>query len=385
MTKHIERTFKLNQTTLKNRIFKPAMSEQLADSQGNPKAELMAKLYRTWGYGGAAMLITGNIMVDRKALGEPSNVVLDEASDLGKFRRWVNAVKPTGSLLFAQLNHPGKQVPRFLDSQPMAPSAVPIGGPLAAGFKVPREMTAADIARVIGQFATSACLAREVGFDGIEIHGAHGYLINQFLSPKHNQRTDEWSDGLRFVSEVYSAIRRAVGPEFPVLVKLNSSDFEKGGYSEADALRVMKAMEELGIDGIEISGGTYESQSMTGEGQEAGSYFLNFARGASENLNIPVLLTGGFQSAVQIDAALADGIDMVGVGRPMVLKPNFVREILHGSQEVYPNSIRRSSWRFLNLAAMLSWWELQMLTIANGKTPNLEISLQIDPSNSGLN
>ncbi|MFV0566411.1 MAG: NADH:flavin oxidoreductase/NADH oxidase family protein [Flavobacteriaceae bacterium] len=364
----------LNKRTVKNRIFKPAMSEQLADKHGNPKADLLSKLYETWGKGGAGLLITGNIMVDRNALGEPSNVVLDDLSDLSKFKTWVNAVKPTGSLIFAQLNHPGKQVPRFLNAQPMAPSAIPIAGPLASGFKPPREMTEDDIKRVIQQFATTSKLAKEVGFDGIEIHGAHGYLINQFLSPKHNKRQDKWGNGLLFITEVYNSIRKAVGQDYPILIKLNSSDFEKGGYSETDALKAMKLMEAIGMDGIEISGGTYESQSMTGEGQ-SGSYFLNFARGASKALNIPVLLTGGFQSKSQIEIALADGIDMVGVGRPMVLNPNFANAVINGSTKTYPNDINRSKWQYLNLVSMLSWWEVQMLKIAKGKVPNPNLSV----------
>ena len=212
-------------------------------------------------------------MVDRNALGEPSNVVLDEHSDLDAFRHWVSNSQTSGTAFFAQLNHPGKQIPKFLDNQPMAPSEIAIEGPLADNFKLPRAMTDNDIVRVIDQFALSARLAKEVGFDGIQIHGAHGYLINQFLSPKHNQRNDKWREGLLFLVSVYRRVRREVGDNFPIILKLNSSDFEQGGYSEDDAIQVMTRMELEGINAIEISGGTYESQSMTGEGQQAGGYF----------------------------------------------------------------------------------------------------------------
>ena len=175
---------------IKNRLIKPAMSEQLGDRNNNPKGDELAALYHRWAEGGIGLMITGNIMVDRNALGEPSNVVLDEQSNLEQFRMWVKGGRSNDVKLFAQLNHPGKQIPKFLHTQPMAPSAIPISGPLASGFNPPREMTIEDIARVIAQFAPPARLAKEVGFDAIELHGAHGYLINQFLSPAHNKRKD---------------------------------------------------------------------------------------------------------------------------------------------------------------------------------------------------
>ncbi|MGF1759525.1 NADH:flavin oxidoreductase/NADH oxidase family protein [Photobacterium sagamiensis] len=360
----------INQLKIKNRIFKPAMSEQMADKHGNPKASLLSRLYRTWAQGGTGLLLSGNIMVDRDALGEPMNIILDEKSDLEPFTAWVNSAKTNGAAFFAQINHPGKQVPKFLDSKPMGPSAIAIEGPLASGFNPPREMTEKDIKRVIQQFATTAKLCKQAGFDGIELHGAHGYLINQFLSPRHNKRTDKWKNGELFLISVYRQVRAAVGGSFPIIIKLNSSDFEKGGYSETDAIGVMKMLEQEGIDAIEISGGTYESQSMTGDGQPSGGYFLEFAKGARKELTIPLIITGGFQSKQHMEAALNDNIDMVGIGRPLILKPNLPIEIMQGSNEIYQNDMRRSRWNYLNIISMLSWWESQMLRIAKGKQPN---------------
>lgn len=366
----ISKPLTINRLKIKNRFFKPSMSEQMADKNGNPNALLLSRLYKTWARGGAGLLLSGNIMVDRNALGEPMNIILDEKSDLEPFKIWVDSAKTNGAAFFAQINHPGKQVPKFLDSKPMAPSAIAIEGPLASGFNPPREMTVQDIERVIGQFATTAKLCKEAGFNGIELHGAHGYLINQFLSPRHNKRTDKWQDGELFLTTVYKKVRSAVGDDFPVIIKLNSSDFENGGYSEADAINVMKKLELEGVDAIEISGGTYESQSMTGEGQESGGYFLEFARGARQKLNIPLIITGGFQSKRHVEAAINDNIDMVGIGRPLILKPNLPNEILAGNNEVYQNDMRRSRWKYLNIISMLSWWESQMLRIAKGKQPN---------------
>lgn len=369
----MDRPIDIGSVRIKNRLMKPAMSEQLGDRNNNPKGAELAALYRRWAQGGIGLMLTGNLMVDRQALGEPSNIVLDAHSDLEPFRVWVKGARTRGAKLFAQLNHPGKQVPKFLESEPMAPSPIPIGGPLASGFNPPREMTVEDIERVIAQFALAAHLAKEVGFDGVQLHGAHGYLINQFLSPAHNKRSDEWGEPTRFVHEVYKAVRVAVGNEYPVIIKLNSSDFEKGGYSEDDAIAVMLEMEEAGIDAIEISGGTYESQAMTGEGQAKGGYFVEFARGAKNRLAVPVIVTGGFQTRDHIVAALEDSVDLVGIGRALILDPDMPRKIMAGDTSEFRNHMRHSAWKYLDTISMLSWFEVQMLRLAEGRQPAPEL------------
>lgn len=365
----IQKPLRLNKLEIKNRLFKPALSEQLGDRDGNPKVELLSRLYSTWAQGGAGLLVSGNIMVDRTSLGEPSNIILDEQSDLGLFKAWVKSARQNNTAFFAQINHPGKQIPKFLSKHPMAPSAVPLEGPMAKNFGQPVAMTEDDIERVISQFVTAARLSKEVGFDGIQIHGAHGYLISQFLSPRHNQRDDKWQDGQLFLVTIYRRIRAVLGSDFPIIIKLNSSDFEKDGYSESDAIAIMKRLEQEGIDGIEVSGGTYESQSMVGEGQQAGGYFLKFAQGARNELSIPLLVTGGFLSKEHIENALGDRIDMVGMARSMVLNPNLANEILKGDGREYSNRIHLGRWEKLGKLFMLSWWESQMLRIAIGKQP----------------
>ncbi|MFV0301465.1 MAG: NADH oxidase [Paracoccus sp. (in: a-proteobacteria)] len=366
----IDSPIRIGAVQVKNRLVKPAMSEQLGDRANNPRADRLAGLYRRWAAGGIGLLITGNIMVDRNALGEPSNIVLDRQSDLDAFASWVRGARLDGATIFAQLNHPGKQVPKFLHASPMAPSAIPIEGPLASGFNPPREMTAADIERVIGLFADAARLAKEAGFDGIQLHGAHGYLINQFLSPRHNRRQDEWGEPTRFLMAVYHAVRDAVGPDYPVIAKLNSSDFEKGGFSSDDAISVMELLESAGIDAIEVSGGTYEAQAMTGEGQKKGGYFLDFARGAKSRLSVPVIVTGGFQNRTDILAALSDGVDMVGIGRALVLDPDMPVKIIGGFDADFRNHMNPSRWDYLNRITMLSWFETQMLRISRGQRPD---------------
>ena len=257
-----------NGQVIKNRLFKSAMSEQLGDKQHNPTSGL-ATLYQRWAKGGIGLSMTGNVMVDRTALGEPKNVVLDEQSDLTLFTEWANAGKQNDSHIWMQLNHPGKQIPKFLCADPVAPSAISLSRGLEKSFNTPRSLTDNEIHEIINKFVTSAKLAKQAGFTGVQIHGAHGYLVSQFLSSRHNQRDDKWGGSLenrlRFVLEVYRAIRKEVGDTFPVGIKLNSADFMKGGFTEEESMQVVQALSENGIDLIEISGGTYESPSMMGD------------------------------------------------------------------------------------------------------------------------
>ena len=181
--------------TIKNRFFKSSMSDQLGDKNLNPTMGLI-KLYDTWAQGGTGLLMTGNVMVDRQALGEPKNVVLDYKSDLDVFKRWSKASQKAGTKVWMQLNHPGKQIPKFLCKEPVAPSAIPLGGGLEKNFNAPKALTIEGIQTIIKQFASAARLAKETGFDGVQIHGAHGYLVSQFLSPRHNKRTDEWGGSI---------------------------------------------------------------------------------------------------------------------------------------------------------------------------------------------
>lgn len=256
-----------NGQVIANRLFKSAMSEQLGNKQHNPKPGL-ATLYGRWAEGGIGLSITGNIMVDRGALGEPKNVVLDGQSDLSEFKKWAEAGKKNGAQIWTQLNHPGKQIPNFIVDVPVAPSAIALTRGLEKGFNKPRALLEEEILQIIEKFALSAKLAKEAGFTGVQIHGAHGYLVSQFLSPRHNQREDQWGGSLenrmRFVLAIYHGIRENVGDDFPIGIKLNSADFMKGGFSEEDSMEVVKRLAQVGIDLIEISGGTYENPSMMG-------------------------------------------------------------------------------------------------------------------------
>jgi len=363
---------------IKNRLYKSAMSEQLGDSRHNPGVEL-ARLYNTWSQGGIGISITGNVLIDRNALGEPKNVVLDEQSDLEQFRDWAEAASQNNTHVWMQLNHPGKQSPNFLSKTPVAPSAVPLEVDIKSVFNLPRALTEPEIFDIITKFATSARLAKETGFSGVQIHCAHGYLLNQFLSPFHNRRKDDWGGSLenrmRMLVEVYRAIREKVGADYPVGLKLNSSDFKSGGFTAEESQAVALTMQNEGIDLLEISGGTYENPRMTGEKtgsalSEREAYFIEYADTIRKELTIPLVVTGGFRSQKAMNRALASGVtDMIGLARPLAIEPDFPNKLL--ALPDYASAVQRPSTgiAILDYAAMLdiTWYEMQLYRIGRGK------------------
>ncbi|WP_298439631.1 NADH:flavin oxidoreductase/NADH oxidase family protein [uncultured Ferrimonas sp.] len=372
-----------------NRVFKSAMSEQLGDKHHDPLPQ-QARLYQTWAKGEVGICVSGNVMIDRNALGEPGNVVLDQHSDLRKFKQWAVAADINGSKLWMQLNHPGKQIPAVLSPEPLAPSAISLGRGLEKSFNTPRAMTEAEIQATIAAFATAATLAKEAGFAGVQIHGAHGYLVSQFLSPRHNQRDDQWGGSadnrMRFVLAVFHAIRAAVGEDFPIGIKLNSADFMKDGFDETESMAVIKALDSAGIDLIEISGGTYESPSMMGAGKKTDvkastakreAYFLEYAEQARHQVNCTLVVTGGFRSAKAMNEALASGAtDMIGLGRPLSLVPDLAKQAIHNDDFSVDVNNPTTGFKGLDAAAMLSitWYEAQLRRIGRGLEPKYNLS-----------
>lgn len=370
---------------VKNRFFKSAMSEQLGDKNQNPTYGLV-NLYRTWAEGGVGLMMTGNVMVDRAFLGEPKNVVLDRQSDLSIFREWAKAGHQHDCKLWMQLNHPGKQIPAFLNLNPVAPSAIPIGHGLGKAFALPRALGHAEIEDIISRFAVAAALAKETGFSGVQIHGAHGYLVSQFLSPRHNKRTDQWGGSrdnrLRFVMRLYEAIREAVGQQFPIGIKLNSTDFLKDGFSESDSMHVIQALSDAGINLVEISGGTYENPVMM-RGQRRSStikreaYFLDFAEKAKAHCKATLVVTGGFRTAQGMDEAISSGAtDMVGLARPFAVEPALVKHI--GQRLDYVVDAERTSTGINTLDKLtvldINWYETQLRRLARGKKANKRLN-----------
>ncbi len=369
---------------IKNRLFKSAMSEQLGDKAHNPSKGLI-KLYQTWAEGGIGISVTGNVMIDRTALGEPKNVVLDEKSDLTLFKLWAMAAKSENGDVWMQLNHPGKQIPNYLSKTPVAPSAISLGAGLEKTFNPPRALSEPEIESIIGKFATAAKLAKQTGFSGVQIHGAHGYLVSQFLSSRHNQRNDKWGGSLenrmRFVVSVYQAIREQVGEDFPVGIKLNSADYMKGGFSPEESMQVVQKLDEIGIDLIEISGGTYESPSMVGykvkdSTKKREAYFLEYAEQVRKLVKTKLVVTGGFRSSQAMNEALQSGAtDMIGVARPMAIFPNLPNDAMadEGFVAVVPRPT--TGVKMVDKMTMLdiTWFESQLARLAKGRQtkPNL--------------
>ena len=357
------------------------MSETLGTTDNRVTAKL-TRLYRAWARGGTGLSVTGNVMIDRRALGEPCNVVLEDRRDMDRLKAWARAGRENGTHLWMQINHPGKQAPAALNRETVSPSAVPFSDPnLKRFFHVPRALTVAEIEDLVRRFGETAALAKEAGFSGVQIHGAHGYLVSQFLSPRHNRREDAYGGSAenrrRFVLEVYDEIRRRVGGDFPVSIKLNSADFQKGGFTEEESLAVVEALDARGIDLIEISGGTYEAPRMAGQGQRESTrrreaYFLSYAEQVRSRVKVPLMVTGGFRSREGMAAALEDGAtDVIGLARPLVLDPAFSNRLLAGEDAVSAVAPIRTGIRAVDNAAMMevSWYTLQLARIARGKAP----------------
>ncbi|MEP5263481.1 MAG: NADH:flavin oxidoreductase, partial [Nitratireductor sp.] len=255
--------------TLKNRIAKGAMTEGLGDPF-NRATSGHVRLYRRWAEGGAGMLLTGNVQVDRRCVQHPGNVAIDgEQSNeaIAALREYAKAGTANDTHLWMQISHAGRQTPALVNKEPVGPSDKALEMP-GSQFGKPRALTDTEIEDVIRRFAHTATIARDTGFTGVQIHGAHGYLVSEFLSPDVNTRTDEWGGSLenraRLLLETVRAVRRAVGDDFPVSVKLNSADFQRGGFSHEDAVRVAAWLDAEKLDLLEVSGGTYEQPRLVG-------------------------------------------------------------------------------------------------------------------------
>lgn len=365
--------------TLTNRIAKSAMSEQLSDREGNATPAL-ARLYRRWAEGGPGLMVTGNWMVDRRSLGEPRNVVVEDDRDLSELVHWAAAAKSGGAPAIVQLNHPGRQALSTVSSQVVAPSAVRVKIP-GTPFATPRALTHDEILELIERYATAARVAVQAGFDGIQLHGAHGYLISQFLSPLANQRDDQWGgDPERrrsFLLELVRATRAQVGVDKIVAVKLNSADFQRGGFTEEESLEVIRLLGESGVDLLEISGGTYEKPAMVGaahRGRSASTaareaYFLEFAEKARQMTSMPLMLTGGMRSSRAMSEALSEGIDIIGIARPVCLEPDLPGRLIADPSAISRLSPIRTGVSKLDAPADLWWSNIQIHRLAAGKQP----------------
>ncbi|WP_434352637.1 NADH:flavin oxidoreductase/NADH oxidase family protein [Psychrobacter sp. HD31] len=367
----------------KNRFAKGAMSEALANEAGEVNDGLI-NLYRIWAEGGLGCAITGNVMIDWRAKNEPGVVVVEDEHDLPMLAKWAATGKAEGMITIVQLSHPGKQCPTGLNEETVAPSAVPFHKDMQAIFPTPRALTTDEIHNLIERFAESARICEKAGFEGVQIHGAHGYLVSEFLSPHHNRRSDEWGGSIenrmRFLTESVKAIQAKTTDNFILSVKLNSADFQRGGFSESDSLIVIKELEKLGVDFVEISGGNYEAPAMTGAKQstkEREAYFIDFAAKVREQTSIPLMVTGGFRTREGMDNALqSNACDFIGVGRPLAIEPDACNKWLAGNaldNEVKPI---KTGIRAIDRGGVMEiiWYAKQFKRMARNQAPDPQLS-----------
>ena len=367
-----------NGTTVKNRLAKSAMSEQLGGPANEPTPAL-TRLYARWAGGGVGLIITGNVMVDRRSIGEPLNVVVEDDRDMEDLRRWAKAARSDGTTALVQLNHPGRQTTVGLSELTVAPSAVPVD--LGPAFAKPRALTADEVSEIIGRFARSAEIAVEAGFDGVQIHGAHGYLVNQFLSPLTNRRDDEWGGDperrRRFLLEVTRAIRSSIGPDKTLSIKLNSADFQRGGFTEDESLAVIEHLDRESVDLLEISGGTYESPAMSNGGASRSTrlreaFFLDFAERVRTVTGVPLMVTGGFRTGAGMTEAVTSGAtDLIGIARPLALQPELPKALLASPETARSDfELKKIGIRKLDSIADLWWAQHQIRRLGAGKDPD---------------
>ena len=348
-----------NGSVLPNRLAKAAMEENMADPNNAPSQALF-NLYQAWSNGGVGLIITGNVMVDYRGMTSPGGVVLEDDSELDKFIQWAKASKSGGNKVWMQINHPGRQMPANLGQTALAPSNIPLAlGKLSKNFAPIRAMTEDDIHTMIDRFASTARLAERAGFDGVEIHAAHGYLLSQFLSPISNQRTDQWGGNLenrtRLLIDVIRAVDAAVSPNVAIAVKLNSADFQRGGFSQQEACDVVNMLNNERVDTVELSGGSYEAPAMQGDARDGSTlgreaYFLSFAEQIAKVARMPLMVTGGIRRREIAEKVVDHGIAMAGIASALAITPDLPKRWQQG-EKVAP-SFPPFEWKNKTLAAL---------------------------------
>lgn len=394
---------------IKNRICKAAMTERIADKR-NFANQAHHTLYKKWNDGNCGLLLTGNIQVDRKNIEAAGNVVIEEESyrdQIPALKKWVDIATRNGSHLWMQISHAGRQTPGELNLYPLAPSSIPLKIP-GRKFGVPTEMTEEEIIDVINRFIFVGKVARESGFTGIQLHSAHGYLLSEFLSPDINIRSDSWGGSLenraRLLLEIINGCRKELGNDYPISVKLNSADFQKGGFSNEESVKVAVMLSKAGIDLLEISGGTYEQPKLLGYDKVSvnpkrnqfiknstiarESYFLSYAENISSAIDIPLMVTGGFRSRKGMEAALSSQVcQMIGIARPLCSDPLAIKKIMDGEIDnlpVYEEKLSIGPWwlskkspfriiQAINAFSSQAWFYMQIRRMSQGLNPDISM------------
>ncbi len=371
---------------LKNRLVKSAMTERISNRKFEPTRG-HEKLYKNWSTTGAGLLITGNVIIDRKHLESAGNVCFDDENMLSKLHLWAKAAKSNGNQVWVQISHSGRQANKFSVGRPLAPSEVQLKK--MGLFGKPKAMTEDDIQEVIEGFVKAAKLAKKAGFTGVQIHAAHGYLLNQFLSPRTNIRTDQWGGSIenrsRLLLTIIREIRKEVEGGFPISVKLNSADFQRGGFTEDESLKVVKMLNKEKIDVLEISGGTYEKLAFFLMNEEDAvvkestkrreAYFIDFAKKIRAISELPLMITGGFRSYDFCNEVLENGeVDLIGMGRPFITNREDIPEFLKGRIPNLENLILRTGMQQFEDSAEGGFYARQLIRFSKGKRFKLNMN-----------
>jgi len=373
--------------TIPNRLVKSAMTERLTNANGKPNAQHFL-LYDRWANTKTGLLITGNVMVDPHHMESAGNVIMRE-SILPELQQWAKAGLKHGNQLWVQISHSGRQTTRLVNMKPKSASDVQLKK--AGFFGRPSPMNAADIEKVIEGFINAAKLCQQAGFTGVQIHSAHGYLLSQFLSPRTNRRTDEWGGSLenrsRLLLTIIRGVREAVGPNYPISVKLNSADFQRGGFTEEESLQVIKMLAAEKIDLLEISGGTYEKIAFferygpDGElaresTRQREAYFIDFAQKVRQATQLPIVVTGGIRSYDFCEEVLTSGaVDFIGMARPFILDHESIEGFIQGKTPQLKDITLPDGPRIVKDFAEGGYYARELIRLAKGKSVDLNTSL----------
>jgi 2,4-dienoyl-CoA reductase-like NADH-dependent reductase (Old Yellow Enzyme family) len=317
----------INGMVLRNRIVRSATWEGMCDPEGRPTKKL-AKFYEKLASGGVGLIISGYTFVRPEGRQLPAQMGIHSDDFSGDYKTLAETVHDAGGKIALQLVHVGGQTDsKTAGRQPLAPSALKV----EQFPELPAELTKDDIDAIVKAFGEGARRAKAWGIDALQLHGAHGYLINQFLSPLTNRRSDEYGGSIenrcRFLMEVYHEVRKAVGENYPLMIKLNGSDNLEGGLSSDDAIYAAKKLDGAGIDAIEVSGGTSASGDLSPVREriikpEREAYNLVLARNIKAAVDCPIIVVGGFRSyEVATDAIDSEGMDYIAMARPLIREP----------------------------------------------------------------
>jgi len=328
---------KINTMELSNRFVRSATWEGLADDDGAVAPKLIDTMTGL-AKGGVGMIITGHTFVSPEGQATPRQLGVYKDELIDGLKTMTEAVHNCGGKIVLQLAHAGNfAAEQIVKDIPLVPSNFE-----GVATTPRREVTLEDIPNIVSAFANAAGRAKSAGFDGVQIHSAHGYFLNQFLSPAYNRREDEFGGDIqnrsRIVIEVYQAVRKAVGDDFPVMIKMNCQDFEENGFSLEDSVTVGKMLADVGLDAIELSGGLlasvkYSPARMGIKSQDKEAYFREEAKIFKKEIDIPLILVGGMRSFEVAEQMVDNGTaDYISMSRPLIREPDLIKRWKNGDR-----------------------------------------------------